>query len=172
MNRTKIKWVIIILFSIIFNSSKAQTSLNIKDNTGKVTTVILSDVSKLMFPAGKMTLIKKTGSNFDFILSDIQNLNFNKITAVDQIETFGVNALVLYPNPVVKQLNIRYKAQNEESILVEIINIQGEIIVKQTVKSTTGTNYFMIPFDSFQKGIYLCRLNNGKKIEISKFIKY
>lgn len=172
MNRTINNWVIVILLTIVFNSLNAQISLNIKDNTGKVTSVILSDVSKLMFPAGKMTLIKKTGGNTDFILSDIQNLNFNKITDVDQIDVSGITAMVLYPNPVVKQLNIRYEAQYEESILVEVVNIQGEIIVKQTMKSFAGTNYFIIPFDLFQKGIYMCRLNNGKKIEISKFIKY
>jgi hypothetical protein len=171
MNQVKIKWVIIFIFTGMFSALKAQTPFNIKEKTGIITTVVLSDIAKLVFPAGKMTIIKKTGNNIDFTLNNIQYLNFNKLTSVDQVNTAGITSMLLYPNPVADRLNIRYLSSGEESIQIDVINLQGKIIIQQAFRSVEGINYINIPFNTYQKGIYLCRLKVGNKTEIAKFVK-
>lgn len=172
MNQVRIKWVILFIFAGMFSAPKAQTPFNIKEKTGIITTVGLNDIAKLVFPAGKMTIIKKAGNNIDFTLNNIQYLNFNKLTAVDQINASGITSMQLYPNPVADRLNIRYVSSGEENIQIDVINLQGKIIIQQAFRSVEGINYINIPFDTYQKGIYLCRLNSGLKTEIAKFIKY
>jgi len=171
MKKEKITWIIVLLFVICLSGLQAQTSLNVKDKSGTQTSFLLSSLNKLVFTAGNMTVDKKDGSSDDFVLVNIRNLNFSNTTAIDQVNSTGTNML-LYPNPVTDRLQVRYESVTEENVQVQLIDIQGRVLYQQNIKSQQGTNYVNIPVGSFQNGLYLCKLQKGNNIEISKFIKY
>jgi len=116
--------------------------------------------------------MNKAGNSTDFALTNVRYMNFANITAIDEINSEENSRMMLYPNPVLDRLQVRYESETGENVQIRIIDIQAKVLYQQNLKSQIGTNYINIPIESFQKGIYLCRLQNGNKIEINKFIKY
>ena len=172
MKQTKLKGIIIFLMVIGFGGINAQTALNVTNKSGTQTTFVLTGINKLTFNSGNMTVTKKDGNINGFALSNVQYLNFTNLTAIDPVTKEQFSSTLLYPNPVRDLLQIRYESTNEENVRIEIINVQGQMIVQQNEISQAGTNYYSIRFNTFQNGIYLCRIQNGSKTEIAKFIKY
>jgi len=172
MRLKNVKWILILLFAIGLSNLQAQTSLNVKENSGTQTSFVLSDLKKLIFTSGNMSVMNKAGNSTDFALTNVRYMNFANITAIDEINSEENSRMMLYPNPVLDRLQVRYESETGENVQIRIIDIQAKVLYQQNLKSQIGTNYINIPIESFQKGIYLCRLQNGNKIEINKFIKY
>jgi len=174
MNITKQKTVnslIVFLFAIGLSGLQAQTLLNVKEKLGAQTLFALSGLNKLIFSSDKMTVIKKTGNNSDFSLINIRYLNFTNTTAINEMSDSRNSNLKLFPNPVIDLLNIQFESANEENVLIQIMNVQGKILYQQRLTNQTGINNLSIPLESFQKGLYLCQLIHGNKLEINKFVK-
>lgn len=172
MKQTKMKVTIIFLFVMAFGGLNAQTALTIKEKTGTQTSFALKEVNKLTFNSGNIIVTKKNGNNNGFAISKVQFLNFTNLTAIDPVSKGQFGSMLLYPNPVRDILQIRYESSNEEKVRIEIINVQGQVIAQQNEICQAGSNYYSIPFYTFQNGIYLCRIHNGSNTEIAKFIKY
>ncbi len=87
-----------------------------------------------------------------------------------QMEGKG-NALKIYPNPISAQsdLTIEFSEQVENSLNIDVIDVQGRILYKN--KSEKGIESLKIPVGNWARGMYFIRLTNGTKTEISKFIK-
>lgn len=171
MKQKKINSLIVLLFAIGLSGLQAQTLLNVKETLGTQTSFALNGMNKLIFNSDKMTVIKKTGINSDFSLINIRYLNFTNTTAINEISDSRNRNLKLFPNPVIDLLNIQFKSANEENVLIQIMNVQGKILYQQRFTNQTGINNLSIPLASFQKGLYLCQLIYGVKLEINKFEK-
>ncbi len=163
--------IVVFLFAFGVTGLYAQTSLNVKEKSGIQTSFVLNDLNKLVFSSGNMTVIRKDLNSRVFSLMNVRYLNFTDITSLDEIAIPGNSNMLLYPNPVVSQLQIRYETTTEENVQVQIMDMQGRMIYLQNLTSQTGINYISIPCETMQNGIYLCRLQKGIKIEINKFIK-
>ena len=172
MKQKRAKWIFIILLIVVFTGLRAQTSLNVKMKTGVQSSFVLSDIKTLTFTSGTLNINKRDGYRNDFAMNDVRNLNFSGIVTNDKIPNDGNITLKLYPNPVRDLLQVKYDSKTEENVYVQIINILGTVVYQQLMKSQTGSNYIDIHTDSFQNGMYLCRIQNGNKIEIAKFIKH
>ena len=173
MKQLKVKWIIVFLVAAGLSGLGAQTAMNMKDKSGTQTSFVLSDLNKLTFASGNLTVNKKDGSSADFALTNVLNLNFSEITtAIVDLKGDEQSNMLLYPNPVVNNLQIRYESSTEENVSLQIIDIQGKIVYLQSQNSQTGTNYLNIPFETYPNGMYLCRLQHGNNIEIKKFIKH
>jgi hypothetical protein len=79
--------------------------------------------------------------------------------------------LILYPNPVIDYLHIQFTTSTTEILQLQIVNLQGKVVLLRALNSQPGKNYVIIPVTYLQKGLYLFRLQNGNKEEISKFLK-
>ena len=171
MKQKKVNSLIVFLFAIGLSGLQAQTLLNVKEKTGTQTSFVLSGLNKLIFSSDKMTVINKTGNNSDFSLLNIRYLNFTNTTAINEISDSRNSNLKLFPNPVIDLLYIQFESSNVENGLIQIMNVQGKILYQQRLTNQTGINNLRIPLGSFPKGLYLCQLNHGNKIEINKFVK-
>jgi hypothetical protein len=172
MKQKRAKWIFIVFFAIGLTGIRAQSSLNIKVKTGAQSSFFLSDIKTLTFTSGTMSINKRDGNRNDFALANVSNLNFAGITYIDEIPTDDNIAMMLYPNPVRNFLQVKYESKAEENGYVQIFNISGKVVYQQLIKSQTGTNYIDIYTESFQNGIYMCRVQNGNNTETAKFIKY
>jgi len=162
----------LLLLGLGLTGLQAQSTMYVNEFSGTQTPYALSIIRKLTFPIGNITVNKTSGVNDTYALSDIRYLNFIDLTTgVSQIskqETVNTN---LFPNPVNDQLQINFETIEAGNIQVEIVDIQGKVLLQKTISSQNGTNKSIIHISQLAKGIYLCRLQSNTKIETIKFIK-
>ncbi|OFX31707.1 MAG: hypothetical protein A2X08_16055 [Bacteroidetes bacterium GWA2_32_17] len=172
MRYKKVKLSALLLLGIGLSGIQAQSTLYVKEHSGIQTPYTLSSIRKLTFPTGNMTVKKTDGSTNTFALSDIRYLNFIDLTTnVSQVGIQENSSIILYPNPVIDQLQISYESIKAWNVQVEIIDVQGKVLHQQTIISKNGTNHALIPVSQLSKGLYVCRLQSNEKIEIFKFLK-
>ncbi|MEI8203513.1 MAG: T9SS type A sorting domain-containing protein [Bacteroidota bacterium] len=71
----------------------------------------------------------------------------------------------VYPNPVTNELCIEIKGNHVEMV-IEILNSNGSLIYKGKIAEKT-----IIPTEKLAAGIYLIKLDNGKRVEFRKVMK-
>jgi len=170
MKRKNVTWMLFLLIAFGISEVPAQTAMNVLAKSGTLTSFELRSINTLIFTSGIMSVNKTDGSILDFAMADVRNLNFETITSVDNTFAKGGNML-LYPNPVMDHLQIRYESVFEENVSVTIINVQGAVVLQQKTKNQRGTNNIDLPIRTLPKGMYLFRLQQGNNIEMTKFIK-
>ena len=172
MRHKKVILSVVLLLGLGLNGLQAQSTLYVKEKTGTQTSFELNGIRKLIFPAGNIMVNKTDGDTRVYALSDIRYLSFIDFTTdVKLIDRQESSNLTLYPNPVIDQLLISYESLKEGNVQVAIIDIQGKILHQQTINSQNGTNQTIISVSKLPKGLYVCRLQNGDKLETIKFIK-
>lgn len=95
----------------------------------------------------------------------------SKITKKDLIvvlplginEFFGSSGINLFPNPVTNNLTL----ENLQNSIIEILNIQGQIIIHQTIYQAKAN----IDVTNIENGLYILRLTSNDKNGLIKFIK-
>jgi hypothetical protein len=80
-------------------------------------------------------------------------------------ETGSNNYIQLYPNPVSDELKIEFN-DNNENLDFEILNSLGQIVVIGNL-----TENQVIKTSNFPSGLYLMKFENGRTLEVKKFIK-
>lgn len=171
MKLKKRNWLIAFLFVVGLPGLYAQTFLNVKEKSGTQTSFALSEINKLIFESGNMAVIKKSAYSSGFGVIDIRYLDFTNITSNGKVVDAMHNKIRLYPNPVTDLLQIQYESAEAETVLIQIVDLQGKILFQQTIANKSGTNNVYIPFNSFQKGLYLCSLYHRNKLETGKVVK-
>jgi len=172
MRQKSIKWCSIICLCLVLSGLQAQNTMFINEKSGAQTSLAFTNIDKLTFTAGSMTVNKKDGSTGVYALNNIRYLNFGYTTGIHGVLDLRNNELLLFPNPVKDQLHIQYKSETTGDVQFQIMNVQGKIIYQQTHRSLYGTNDIYIHVAGFDFGVYFCRLMNATKIETTKFIKY
>lgn len=171
MRHKKLKLCVILLLGIAMSYLHAQNTLNLKEKSGTLTSFALNNINRLTFASGNMTINKKDGTTSEFALTGIRYLNFSNSTSNEEIRSEENSNLILYPNPAKDQLSVRYESTSSEEVQFQIIDVQGKAVYQQILCSQTGLNYSTISVVQLKKGLYLCRLINGNKLETGKFIK-
>lgn len=112
------------------------------------------------------------GGNYNVVATDLNGCEVEAVifdvvglTAVDER-----SGIVVYPNPVTDQFDIRNWKRTEKSTL-SIYNLRGEIILKD---SYLPNNLSVIKVDAsrFADGVYLLELNSAVKIIRMKILKH
>ena len=179
MRQKKIKLSAVLLLGLGLTGIQAQSTLYVKAYNGTQIPYALSSIRKLTFSSGNIQVNKTSGSTDSYALNDIRYLNFSNLTTnVSQISSEESNNIMLNPNPAIDQLQISYETPKAGNVRVEIVNVQGQVLLQQTLISQNlpaghagGTNHAIISVSQLAKGIYICRLQSDHKIEIIKFIK-
>ncbi|MEI8274030.1 MAG: T9SS type A sorting domain-containing protein [Paludibacter sp.] len=170
MKHKLLKFNAVILLGLGLTPLQGQITLNVKSMSGAQTAYTLSSIRKLTFPStGNMSVIKFTGSVDNYALIGISYINIGDIgNSIEAITDDVHSNLRLYPNPVVDVLHIHLATTNSQTATLELLSIEGKLLYKEQL---IGTSSYEVNISQFRQGIYLCRINNGTKIETSIFIK-
>lgn len=162
---------VFLLLGLGLSGLKAQNTLFVNEASGTKTSFVLSDIRKLTFPAGSITVTKKDLTSKTFTLSDISYLNFNILpTGISAFKDQG-SKIKLFPIPATDQLHINYESLKAGKLLLEIHDIHGRLLQQQNISSQSGTNEALVNVAELPAGLYICILQNGSKIETIKFLK-
>lgn len=173
MKRKRMKNGVLLLMGLgfCFIGIQAQTSLNVKVKKGTETPFLLSNIAKLTFAIGNMTVNMKDASTSLFVISDVQNLNFELKTGIPQLNNDGNTTMSLYPIPALDVLNVQYSSATSGKAQFQIIDLSGKVVLQQTLSCQIGTNINTITVSHLHHGLYLCRLQQGTRLETTKFLK-
>jgi hypothetical protein len=76
--------------------------------------------------------------------------------------------ITVYPNPIVKELNIKLTGELNATINYSLYNLSGGVLLSGEI-SCIGEH--PIPMSQYKSGIYILEVDNGKEKEIYKIIK-
>ena len=75
----------------------------------------------------------------------------------------------IYPNPAKDKLNIEFKTHKKQDVIIELINISGQTVMKQSIKNIV--NYkSSIDVSNFTKGFYYFKIYNKKMLKIKAVV--
>ena len=81
----------------------------------------------------------------------------------------------LSPNPITRadntlNIELQFKTPSgSEQVRVEIYNIKGQSVYKETYPAQMGARTYQLPASSLANGIYFCRVTSGKQQTTGKF---
>jgi hypothetical protein len=166
----KARFIALLIFSL-WMTGHAQM-MHVKEKSGTKTIFAFNDISKLTFSGGNMTVSGHDGNPETYALTTIRYVNFTDLsTGVYPLENKKTESLVLFPNPVQDMLTLNYKSLGEV-IQFEIMTLDGKTVYRNIIIIQSGTNRTDINVTSLPKGMYLCRLIDGKVVLMQKILKY
>jgi hypothetical protein len=95
-----------------------------------------------------------------------KNGHLVNVTGINEYNNV-VNALMLYPNPTKGNLNIAY--ESDKNVLVQIINIQGQVVKTLNNKPSVGAPQ-TVDVSDLSKGLYFISFTNGENQFSKKLI--
>ena len=109
----------VVLLALGIMTLQAQ-SLYLRPQSGTQTAYSLSTIKKLTFSSGNVVVTKTSGNPDSYVLSTLRYMNFkNLIAGLDNTTSNSIS--ILYPNPVVDELNIKLTSDNHAKISIEIL---------------------------------------------------
>ena len=87
--------------------------------------------------------------------------NFD-ITSVKNVQVDKLK-MVTYPNPVQEQLNIDFILSTNESVVIDVMNVNGQVIQTKLVSASSGKNTHSVNTSKLSTGMYYVtiRSNSG-----------
>lgn len=169
MNFKKIKlWALFLCISAI-TGIQAQ-SLFVFEKNGTRTDFTLTSLRSITFSGSNLFLNKKDGSTTSpYSIEGLRFLSFSRFTEV-AAPTNDEGEINIYPNPVHDMLNIQYlSSKPNENRNIEILSIDGKIMYNKPFELNNTVQ--SINTNTWSRGIYLLRFNNGSEVISKKIIK-
>ena len=113
-------------------------------------------------------------TDFDFDRVILDNIFIDKgIINSTESSLENQDAIILYPIPIVDNLNIELITQKRELVKLEIVNTLGRIIYREDLSLNKGNNLRNLNFRNLPNGIYFAKFHNNdsRKTLIKKFVK-
>ncbi len=84
-------------------------------------------------------------------------------------EITGVDAgLAVYPNPSNGEFVVGYNAAENGELLIEVMNIQGQVVLEQANHAINGLNQYNINLENISSGIYMVKTTMNDQVTIKK----
>jgi len=147
---------------------QAQT-MDVKAKTGTQTAYMLSNIRKMSFSLGNITVSKTEGSSDTFTLNDIRYLNFQDVSTSIGAYNKPEASTALFPNPVVDFINIQLSDEQCRAYVIEILSIDGRVVYQE--QTNQQGRVYQINVSTLPKGLYICKLYNCISTQTAKFIK-
>lgn len=158
----------VLLLVLGLTGLQAQT-MYVREISGIQTAYVLTNISKMSFESGNIMVRKTSGNTGTYALANLRYLNFTDLTVgISEMEQATAEVIV-FPNPVNDMLNIQLLSTVKTTGVIEILSLEGKVIYKQTING--NANVYQVNISTLPKGMYICRINNGTNIKITKFIK-
>lgn len=87
------------------------------------------------------------------------------------IRTISSNRVALFPNPFQNSINLEFMATKNQSQKLEVLDLQGRLVVSQEMNYTEGLNKLNVDMSSLNAGIYIIKTEIDGEVfyqEISK----
>lgn len=154
----------ICLFAITLIAAASNLRVNLK--SGASTSFALSNLKTLSFTGGNLVVNSKDVTTSSFALTNMRYLDFSDVaTAATSLK--ARLTLKTYPNPVDEVLNIERQISNEQTAQLEIIGMNGRVVLSSLLNKATST----ISVSTLPKGLYFSRVQHGTDMEACKFVE-
>ncbi len=111
---------------------------------------------------------------FDYNPAVVTNTVTNTIEKLQSVKITesGRNDIRLYPNPVVRNLNVDFELKETGSVNIKIVNTMGQILYNNTSDYNQGHNLKTINTGSLSTGVYFVHITTGDgKLFSKSFVK-
>ena len=103
-----------------------------------------------------------TGGSYSVTIEDangcISNPATYLLTLTTDLEQIEINNLKIYPNPSQNFFNLSFTSEKANTYKINVKNILGKTLFKETVNNFTGIYSKRLPFEGNAKSIYLLEL--------------
>lgn len=174
MQQSKFLFFVLFVLALFCTRVSAQPYMYVHETNATQTAYPLDSIRKLTFPAGVMQVHRNIGDTISYPFVNIRYVDFNGLTTgVSSSPNSGTGTLQVYPNPANDELYITYTSLPNESVTIEILDLQGRVLVSQQSNGAQdGMNRSMISVADLAQGTYLCRITGAQKNECIKFLKH
>ena len=148
-------------------SINAQTMF-VRPIAGSQTTYPVADIQKLTFENGNMLVTNNTVASGTFALSGLRYVSFTDFNLGTTNPELATNKFYAYPNPASHILNIAGSNTLQLFSLIEILSLEGRLLMQQKPANTTATQ---VDISALPQGMYLCKITNGNQQQTLKFLK-
>jgi hypothetical protein len=164
----RLKLSAVLLLGLRLTGLQAQT-MYVKENNGTQTAFALSNIQKMSFSSGNLTVTKTDNTNGVYTLNNLRYLNFTDFsTKIEEPLSFQKQMLSVYPNPVTNVLNIDLTGTVQEEGTLIIFNFEGKAVLNRQV---SHAGVLSLNIGHLPKGLYLCRYANVTETRTVKIIK-
>ena len=97
-----------------------------------------------------------------------------ELTEAEPNSTFEADGgvkIFLFPNPVQNEMKVRLLSDISAAFDMEIFDMQGRLMVSETISFITGENNYYYNVNDLAKGTYLVKFSNKEKIATAKLLK-
>ena len=168
MRQKRLKLSAVLLLGLGLTGLQAQT-MYVRESNSTQTAYALSNIRKMTFSGGNLTIQKTDNSTGVYGLSGLRYLDFTdlatSIYAPLQVQEQMLNA---YPNPVSNVLSIDLSGATQEASTLSILNFEGKTVLSQQVSQP---GLLTIDISHLPQGIYLCQYRNATEQKTVKIIK-
>lgn len=168
MRHKKTKLILFFLIGLGFFELQAQ-SLYVKEIAGTQTTYTLSNISKISFSPGSLTISLFDNSHEEYVLDSLRYLSFSDSTAVSIESKKNTKQIIsIYPNPVSEELRIDISGTECPNGTLNILSIDGKLLKTQQISSLGIT---LVNMRQLPRGTYICQFSCEAEIKTVKIIK-
>lgn len=104
--------------------------------------------------------LKQVDFNGDFEYSSIKYFDFYEVLKTTSIS----------PNPTRDKLNVNLYSNNEDRLYLDIIDLNGQIVINKSSELTKGENIISLNVQDLSPGIYFARIRSSFESEVLRFI--
>lgn len=107
---------------------------------------------------------------FDFNTPIVTNTTINTIVAPSAIPSYDIDkSIEIYPNPAHDNITVIFEGVNNESIIT-VNNTLGQHLRTIYTNTHQGKNKIDIDVKDLHKGIYMLKVENGKRVSTKKIV--
>jgi hypothetical protein len=141
-------------FIILFGYAQ---NLVVTLNNSAIETFPIANIQSIKFGANSMILNEFDGTITTWNIQDINNYAFDNSLGIEDIVVLGKTNLVIFPNPSVGEVNIKFQSEEKSLITIEIIDAIGNQI--QQIYQGMHQGIESYKWDgNVPKGVYYCRI--------------
>lgn len=161
---------LIVLFIVGLGLLELQgQSMYVNEIVGTQTAYSLSEVSKMSFTSGKLSISMVDSSIAVYSLDSLSFLTFaDSIWVSNGPENIIDHSIKAYPNPVGSTLQIDLSEASFSDGTLQILSVEGRIMQTHKIKDS---GIISIDMSKLPRGIYICRFSSETEIESFKIIK-
>ncbi len=116
--------------------------------------------------------LQQIGFVADTVLVDPEYwiISKNNSTEKKVLTNTGHGIAEIYPNPVANPLNIFLHDFNASAAAIQIVNAQGQLMMKKVITLLNGTEFLQIPTQQWARGLYIVQVQAGTKKIVKQIV--
>jgi photosystem II stability/assembly factor-like uncharacterized protein len=103
------------------------------------------------------------------IVGNDNSITYSPIKVVI-FEGLKSNNFKIYPNPTSDRLNIEFIAERPQTVELELMNVNGQIVYSYKLDGTVGNNRLFFNTSQFPAGLYTLKIKQDKVVLVQKIV--